>query len=130
MVQHKESLEQKVERLEFYIDILRSYIANPEVFILWDWSIANRFNRPQVYALIDLVKRYNQEFIENSSNNDVRNINNFIYDVDCILINKVEDFQVDQEFVFSLLRRTSKMGIGKEITAFFLINDSENSNLI
>ncbi|WP_148302498.1 DUF1878 family protein [Caldalkalibacillus mannanilyticus] len=47
----KETLEQKVERLEYYINLLREFSLDPETYVLWDWIIAERLDEKQSYLM-------------------------------------------------------------------------------
>lgn len=60
MTEYNKSLEEKIDRLEYYIDLLRDYIVDQEKFILWEWAISNRLNRDEVRSIIEIPKVYNQ----------------------------------------------------------------------
>ncbi|CAM4460816.1 DUF1878 family protein [Paenibacillus xylanexedens] len=51
-----ESLEEKVERLELYITLLRQIAVDPEEYRLWDWVIANELNVDQYNSIKNVLK--------------------------------------------------------------------------
>ncbi len=57
-------LEDTVNRLEYYIDLLRDYATDPETFLLWDWAISKRLNREQVRKIISKSQEFNKRIKE------------------------------------------------------------------
>lgn len=110
-----ESLEEKVERLEYYIDLLRDYIVDQEKFILWDWAIANRLNRQEVRSILDFSKSINNQIKENSPPDFV----NYVEGIQAILKTRI-DLNVDEKFVIQLLKRISNMGMLSSLTNHYL----------
>ncbi|CAH1201193.1 DUF1878 family protein [Paenibacillus sp. JJ-223] len=51
-----ESLEEKVERLELYVTLLRQIAVDPEEYRLWDWVIANQLNVDQYNSIKEVLK--------------------------------------------------------------------------
>src|SRR5690606_22970292 len=60
-------LEEKVSRLEYYIDLLRDYATDPETFLLWDWAISKRLNREQVRGIISKSQEFNKRIKESDN---------------------------------------------------------------
>ncbi|WP_339159040.1 DUF1878 family protein [Paenibacillus sp. FSL W8-0186] len=53
-----ESLEEKVQRLELYVSLLRQITLEPEQYRLWDWIIANGLNEKQFNEIKNVLKKY------------------------------------------------------------------------
>ncbi|WP_110929906.1 hypothetical protein [Paenibacillus bouchesdurhonensis] len=53
-----ESLEEKVQRLELYVNLLRQITLEPEQYRLWDWIIANGLNGEQFDGIKAILKKY------------------------------------------------------------------------
>ncbi|AZK48249.1 DUF1878 family protein [Paenibacillus lentus] len=53
-----ESLEEKVQRLELYVNLLRQITLEPEQYRLWDWIIANGLNGEQFNEIKSILKKY------------------------------------------------------------------------
>jgi hypothetical protein len=116
LTKNGESLEEKVERLEYYIDLLRDYIVDQEQFILWDWAIANRLNRDEVRSIIDISKAFNKQI---QSSEQLPQLNDFIKEIKRILSSR-SDITVNEKFTIQLLKRISNMGMFQHLTHHFL----------
>ncbi|MBE0335275.1 hypothetical protein [Paenibacillus sp. 23TSA30-6] len=51
-----ETLQEKVDRLELYVDLLRQIAVNPEENVIWDWVISKGLNREQYNNLNSVLK--------------------------------------------------------------------------
>ncbi|MBZ9626017.1 DUF1878 family protein [Clostridium sp. FP2] len=60
----KESPEEKVERIEYYINLMRDYVLDTEKFQFWDWAMSKRLNEFEVRKIIDITKIYNNKLYE------------------------------------------------------------------
>lgn len=107
MAGYSESLEDKVVRLEYYIDLLPDYIVDQEQFILWDWAISHRLNREEVRAIIDIAKVYNMKLMHSTEDNHDLSLNAFTAEIEKILISRRSDvsFEVDKKFVLQMIKR-------------------------
>ena len=122
MAYNHESLEEKVERLEYYIDLLRDYIVDQEHFIFWDWAISHRLNREEVRAIIDIAKSYNQKLTQSPEDHPDLLLDALTEEIGKILTRRRSDvsFEVDRKFVLQLINRLSKMGICSRLADFCL----------
>lgn len=59
---NKESIEEKVERLEYYINLMRDYTLDPETFEFWDWVISKKLNEEEARNIIDITKEFNDKY--------------------------------------------------------------------
>ncbi|MFK4435147.1 hypothetical protein [Paenibacillus sp. RC21] len=48
--------QEKVDRLELYVDLLRQIAVNPEENVIWDWVISKGLNREQYNNLNSVLK--------------------------------------------------------------------------
>lgn len=62
---NKEPIEEKVERLEYYINLMRDYALDPETFRFWDWVISKKLNQEEVRNIIDITKNFNEKYRNN-----------------------------------------------------------------
>ncbi|BBW97169.1 DUF1878 family protein [Geobacillus sp. FSL W8-0032] len=100
----QESLEQRVERLEFYIDLLRDFAVDPETFAIWDWVISRKLNKSQVDRLMKTAKEFNQAIkIANENGNQPPKFEEFSRKI--IEIVHFEDDPADEETVLQFLKR-------------------------
>ncbi|WP_281884446.1 hypothetical protein [Paenibacillus sp. YYML68] len=53
-----ESLEEKVERLELYVHLLRDIALEPEQYRLWDWIIVHGLNGEQYKQIKAILKKH------------------------------------------------------------------------
>lgn len=68
----EESLEDKVERLELYITLLRQIAVEPEEYRLWDWVIANQLNVDQYNSIKQILKTCTRAHFTAEENPSVR----------------------------------------------------------
>ncbi|GFR37040.1 hypothetical protein PRECH8_03360 [Insulibacter thermoxylanivorax] len=122
MSDFSETLEEKVERLEYYIDLLRDYIVDQEHFIFWDWAISHRLNREEVRAIIDVAKEYNMKLLHSNEDNQDLSLEAFTEEIKKILTVRRSDasFEVDKKFVLQMIRRLSNMKICNQLADFYL----------
>lgn len=52
----KETLEQRLERLEFYLNLMREFAVDPETFALWDYVIQEGLNENQTKQILDVLR--------------------------------------------------------------------------
>lgn len=117
-----ETLEEKVERLEYYIHQLRDYIVAPDRFRLWDWSMSHRLNQVETRGLIDLAKEFNQKMKE-ISEEDYSTIDELKSRVsDIVYQDSREGFQVivDNTFLTQYLEALVQFGPFKIFTTYYL----------
>ena len=62
---NKEPIEEKVERLEYYINLMRDYALDPETFRFWDWVISKKLNQEEARNIIDITKKFNEKYRNN-----------------------------------------------------------------
>lgn len=66
-----EDLIKKVERLEFYIHLLRDFSLDPEAFVLWDYIMTEELDREQAEQLIDILRKYKRLVYEVDESQDI-----------------------------------------------------------
>lgn len=114
----KETLEEKVERLEFYIDLLREFATDTEAFVIWDWAIGNRLDKSQVNSIMKVIPEYQLKLLR-TENVEVKLLfHEFVADINRILYGN--DSETDQAIVFQLLKRVKRMGTAEELVHQFL----------
>lgn len=86
MTEYNKSLEEKIDKLKYYIDLLRDYIVDQEKFILWEWAISNRLNRDEVRSIIEIPKVYNQRIKEAANDQENPKFFEFISEIDKVLV--------------------------------------------
>lgn len=59
---NKEPIEEKLERLEYYINLMRDYTLDPEIFKFWDWVISKKLNQEEARNIIDITKKFNEKY--------------------------------------------------------------------
>ncbi|ANF95790.1 hypothetical protein [Paenibacillus bovis] len=65
-----EDLQNKVDRLEFYIGLLRNIAQSPDEFALLDWVIANHLDEHTYEQLMSILKEANQYLISRKETGD------------------------------------------------------------
>lgn len=115
-----ESLEEKVERLEYYIDLLRDFIVDQEHFMLWDWAISNRLNQHQVRSIIDFSKSFNEQIKTSGTQPELIEYTKGIQTI----LQVRSDLNVNEKFTIQLLKRISNMGIFAPLTSHYLKAES------
>ncbi|ADY55513.1 hypothetical protein Sgly_1195 [Syntrophobotulus glycolicus DSM 8271] len=53
-----EDLVKKVERLEFYIQLLRDFAVEPEAFVLWDYVMTEELDGEQTNRLMNILGKH------------------------------------------------------------------------
>ncbi|MED4919240.1 DUF1878 family protein [Geobacillus thermodenitrificans] len=100
----QESLEQRVERLELYIDLLRDFAVDPETFAIWDWVISRKLNKSQVDRLMKTAREFNQAIkIANENGSQPPRFEEFSQKI--IEIVHLEDNPADEQTVLQFLKR-------------------------
>lgn len=122
MSNKSESLEDKVERLEFYIDLLRDFIVDQEHFMFWDWAISHRLNREEVRAIIDIAKVYNKKLMHATEDHQDVSLHAFTAEIKKILTSRRSDvsFEVDEQFVLQMVKRLANLKICNQLADFYL----------
>ncbi|WP_028563465.1 hypothetical protein [Paenibacillus pinihumi] len=114
-------LEDTVNRLEYYIDLLRDYATDPETFLLWDWAISKRLNREQVRKIISKSQEFNKRIKELDN---APKFAEFRTEIEKILLLQPDlEIEVDDNLILQLLKRISNMGMMLELTKYYLQDD-------
>jgi len=66
-----EDLTKKVERLEFYIHLLRDFSLDPEAFVLWDYIMTEELDREQAEQLMDILRKHKRLVCEADESQDI-----------------------------------------------------------
>lgn len=119
-------LEEKVNRLEYYIDLLRDYATDPETFLLWDWAISRRLTHEQVRKIISKSQEFNKRIKESDN---VPKFAEYRTEIEKILLLQPDlVIEVDDNLILQLLKRISNMGMMPVLTKYYLQDD--NSELL
>lgn len=106
----KETLEQRVERLEFYLNLMREFAADPETFALWDYVISEGLNENQTNQVLDVLREHHghvKSAVEaGASIPDLEDLCTKM-----IPLLHVEGRTTNKEKVMQVLRRASKLPI-------------------
>ncbi|MBR8660730.1 MULTISPECIES: DUF1878 family protein [Brevibacillus] len=105
----QESLEEKVERLEMYIDLLRQIAIDADEYCLWDWVISRGLSVDQFNNLKQILKHHVQVLMHAEKEENVK-IPTFA-ELSAKLINilHTEDRPADTKTVMDVLKRAIKM---------------------
>ncbi|MGK5511363.1 DUF1878 family protein [Brevibacillus formosus] len=113
-----ETLEQKVERLEFYVHLLREFAVDPETFVLWDWIMAEGLTEKTAQQILNALRNHHRSLIkaEESAQNEP------ILDellVDLRLIFSTDGRVASDEKLMQIVKRASKMPIFPHLKKYF-----------
>ncbi|CCF16887.1 hypothetical protein BLGI_4856 [Brevibacillus laterosporus GI-9] len=106
----KETLEQRVERLEFYLNLMREFAADPETFSLWDYVISEGFNETQTNQILDVLREHHghvKSAVETGAS--IPDLEDLCTKMIPLL--HVEGRTTNKEKVMQVLRRASKLPI-------------------
>lgn len=124
MTTKQETLEQKVERLEYYIDLLRDYIVDQDRFVLWDWAMAHRLNETEIRGIMKVTKEFNSRMQTVDSVTEYPDFDDY-----CEAINNLIDLEskpegykqtLNQKTILQMLNRLSKMGLFNNVSSYYL----------
>ncbi|GAC42569.1 DUF1878 family protein [Paenibacillus popilliae] len=131
---NQELLEERVERLEYYINLLRNCTFviesdNLERFMLWDWVMSHRLNRQEVDSILDYVKSIAKQMKESDHEDDYPTVEQFATTIKSMVYQELRDDQkiiVDRGFFMGLfhgLLRIGKYKFEKLVTYYSSLKD-------
>lgn len=51
-----ETQEERIDRLELYVHLLRQLVIDQEEYSLWDWAMVNQLNNQQLHSIQQILK--------------------------------------------------------------------------
>ncbi|MFM9280995.1 hypothetical protein [Paenibacillus jiagnxiensis] len=112
----KETIEERIDRLELYISFLRDIAVNHEEYALWDWMISKKLNREQCSKIKDTLKFHVRSLIDAEDNKNVPELTNLTSQLGTILSITIKD--VDDNLIKELLRNAIKMPAYKRLNQY------------
>ncbi|MGG0753145.1 DUF1878 family protein [Brevibacillus laterosporus] len=106
----KETLEQRLERLEFYLNLMREFAVDPETFALWDYVIQEGLNETQTKQILDVLREHHSHVksaVEAGAS--VPDLEGLF--IKMIPLLHIEGRTTSKEKVMQILRRASKLPI-------------------
>ncbi|AYK05258.1 DUF1878 family protein [Brevibacillus laterosporus] len=106
----KETLEQRLERLEFYLNLMREFAVDPETFALWDYVIQEGLNETQTKQILDVLREHHSHVksaVEAGAS--VPDLEDLFTKMIPLL--HIEGRTTSKEKVMQVLRRASKLPI-------------------
>ena len=61
----KESLEQRVIKLEYHMRLMKEYVKDMVRYDFWEWIINYELDEYEVNQILNLTKSYNKKFLKN-----------------------------------------------------------------
>lgn len=106
----KETLEQRLERLEFYLNLMREFAVDPETFALWDYVIQEGLNETQTKQILDVLREHHSHVKSAVEAGDsVPDLEDLFTKMIPLL--HIEGRTTSKEKVMQVLRRASKLPI-------------------
>ncbi|ATO51499.1 DUF1878 family protein [Brevibacillus laterosporus] len=106
----KETLEQRLERLEFYLNLMREFAVDPETFALWDYVISEGLSENQTKQILEVLREHHgniKSAVEaGASIPDLEGLFSKM-----IPLLHIEGRTTSKEKVMQILRRASKLPI-------------------
>ena len=125
MTNYIEPLAEKVDRIEYYTDLLRDYATAPEKFAFWDWIMSHKLNREEAYTIIDTFKLYDRKLKDNLQS-EVPTLDEIALEIDKILAIKRTTYTVNNRLVIQMLKLISNL-MFKRLYNHFSSNEEDNS---
>ncbi|MNW28499.1 hypothetical protein D3C74_53270 [compost metagenome] len=108
----KETIEEKLDRLELYISFLRDIAVDHEEYALWDWMISKRLNREQCNKIKNVLKFHVRSLIDAEDHQNISDVSNLTSQLREILST------TDEALINELLRNAVKMPAYKRLTYY------------
>lgn len=101
----KKTLEERIELLEYYNNLLRDFATDPESYVLWDYIMSEELNGDQGNQLMDLLREH-YTFCNQSNNPDPMNKERLVTD----LVSLMNSFgrPANERTAHSIIRRAAK----------------------
>lgn len=100
-----ETQEERIDRLELYVHLLRQFIIDQEEYSLWEWVMINNLNNEQLHGIQQILKK-NVLILMNDKESAVP-FEELSKDLKKVL--KTIDFSANDEAVKLLLSKAVKM---------------------
>lgn len=55
-------LEKRIEKLEYYMRLMREYVSDIETFSFWEWIMNYELDEYEVNQILTVTKSYNENF--------------------------------------------------------------------
>lgn len=104
-----EDLQSKVDRLEFYVGLLRNIAQNPDEFSLLDWVIAEKLNENQYDQLMEVLKKANHSLMKQkeTGNGDILSLQELSAQIAEVLA--IENARLNEKKVEHVIRNAAKL---------------------
>ncbi|KGX85788.1 hypothetical protein [Pontibacillus litoralis] len=106
-----ETQEERIDRLELYVHLLRQLIIDQEEYSLWDWVMVNQLNNQQLHSIQQILKKSVLSLI----NDDYEIIPFEKLSKDLKEILEMTNFPADDDAVRLLLKKAAKMSAYKAL---------------
>ena len=105
-----EDLTKKVERLEFYIHLLRDFSVDPEAYVLWDYIMTEEIDEEQAEQLMDILKKHKRLICEADESQDIEPYWNALeMELKPLFKSFKNPHPTDRDAVLRVVRRASKL---------------------
>lgn len=110
-----ENLVKKVERLEFYIHLLRDFSVEPEAFVLWDYVMTEELDGEQTNQLMNILRKHKSlicevdENIEPYSNEIEAELNVLEAELKPLFESFENPHPTDRDAMLRVVRRAAKL---------------------
>lgn len=105
-----ETQEERIDRLELYVHLLRQLIIDQEEYSLWDWAMVNQLNNQQLHSIQQILKKSVLSLM-----NDDQTISFEELSKDLKEVLKTTNFPADDKAVRLLLNKAVKMPAYKKL---------------
>ncbi|WP_281890561.1 DUF1878 domain-containing protein [Paenibacillus sp. YYML68] len=105
----EENLVKKVERLEFYVNLLREFSLDPEAYVLWDYYMAEELDEGQARQMMQVFSQHLKVVREvNEQQEDIAPYWNALIE-DLKPLFETLKWRTDRESILRVVRRASKL---------------------
>ncbi|GGO05894.1 DUF1878 family protein [Saccharibacillus kuerlensis] len=100
-------LEERVDRMEFYLSLMRDMVVDPESYALWDYIMSEELNEEQANQMLSILKKHHAKLQpgESELNKDVK----LELDIDLKQLLHLFEKPANEAGVYSILLRASKL---------------------
>ncbi|WP_368975423.1 DUF1878 family protein [Caldifermentibacillus hisashii] len=105
---NEENLAKKVERLEYYISLLRDICLDPEAYVLWDFIMAEGLDEDQAHQMILVFRKYSKILQDVNEKEDLAHYWSKMTK-DLTPLFETFNWRTDQHGIYRVLLRASKL---------------------